>query len=90
MRIAPSGDFSSTGGQDTGCNVSRRHEMSEVKSPPRLVDSRFIATKRAESLRVLFILGSFSEIPGVAVKHACHVVGPSTAGRVGYRLLSGR
>src|SRR5580704_17012100 len=74
--------------QDTGGNVSCSHKIAEVKSRPRLVDPRFMAAKRSEALRLLFIVSGLAEIAGVAVKHACHMIVARAAGADSNRLLA--
>ena len=61
-------------GQDTAGNISCSHKIAEVKPRPRLVGHRFITTKRTEPLRLLFIVGGFSKIAGVAVRHTRHMI----------------
>ena len=64
-------------------------KITEMKPRPRLVDHRFVATKRAEPLRLLFVLGGLSEIASIAVKHAGHMIGVRAVWAEGNRLLSG-
>src|SRR6516165_11118222 len=75
--------------KDACGDVARCDKITEVKPRPRLVDLRFIASKWAESLRLLFIVNGLAEIAGIAVKHTCHMIGACVAGAEGNRLLSG-
>src|SRR5262245_37765625 len=84
LRSQPAWLFYQTASRDVACC----NEIAEVKPRPCLVDSRFIAAERAEPLRLLFMLGVLPEIAGIAVKHACHVVGARTAGTDSDRLLA--
>ena len=76
-------------GQDAGGDISCSSELPEVKPRPRLVYPRLIAAEWAEPLCLLLILCGRAEIPGIAVKHASHMIMGRAAGTEGKTLLTG-
>jgi hypothetical protein len=74
--------------QDARSDVSSRHKITEVKPCPCLVHRTLIPAKRAKSLCLLFILGGFSKIARIAMKHSRHMIEARVAGAEGDRLLS--